>query len=1137
MKRIFAILLVWLVCVTGVGISTYAEEQIPNYKDIPGVTQAEIDAIEALKSSGRTFSYGALLSTEMFVNENGQLDGYTTELCGLLSQMFGVKFTPSVFEWDEIVAGVAAHTIDFSGDFTITPERRQSYLMSSTIAVRSIALFYLTSSEPIKQIETHRTPILGFLQGSVNRQQLMEVYSGQFETVYVDSVQDANTALKEGKMDAFVCDNVFEAAFGGNNEIVCELYTPLIYNPVALTTKNEELSKVISVFDKYIDNGGQAVLSARYAKGMASFTNFVLRKRFTDEEKAYIDEHVASGKKIPVILESGNYPVSFYNEKTKEYQGIVPDLLAQVTTLTGLEFESINDPQEGWASVLEKLQSGQALIISELLHTESREGQFLWPKDPSCVTHYALLSKSDYPNLEFYQMLGKRIGVEIDTAYQDIAAKWFPNAELLNYNSIDEEFAALDSGEIDLIMASENLLLSQTNYSEKPGYKVNFTIDHTAESKLGFNIDQSVLVSIFDKTYPYVESDTVVRSWLGRVFDYSAQLSQSRVLLLSVAAVLLLAFIVLLAVFMFKNNRHRKTLSDTVKARTIQLERQDMLSHTVNAVASRLMSVEDEDFLTALHDSFALLGKSIDVQRVTIWKNFEEDGELYFTKVHEWSENAALQHGAENYMAKIKYSQMVPRWQQVLGSGRCINMPVKDMIPSEKEQMQRFGVVSILIIPIFIRDKFWGYIGFDDCKNIRMFSEAEENALESGGLLVASAILRNEINENLVIAKEEAMASANAKSAFLANMSHEIRTPMNAIIGMTTIAKNANSLEKTNECLGKISVAAQHLLGIINDILDMSKIEAQKFELAYDEFDFEKMVENICTMTTNRVEEKCQIFELECDESIPKNLVGDELRFSQVITNLLSNAVKFTPEHGTVRLEFKQIVDRGDAVELEVTVTDTGIGISPEQKTNLFNAFEQADRGISRRFGGTGLGLVISKNIVELMGGKIVMKSELGKGSRFSFSVQLSKGTGKEMAGEHVNDVQGDVYNFTGKHLLVVEDVDINREIIMSLLEGTNIEIDCAENGQIACEMVANNPGKYHLIFMDIHMPIMDGYTATKQLRDMEKDNEFPVPIIAMTANAFKEDIEKCKDCGMNDHIAKPVDLNLVLRKMHKHLK
>jgi len=404
-----------------------------------------------------------------------------------------------------------------------------------------------------------------------------------------------------------------------------------------------------------------------------------------------------------------------------------------------------------------------------------------------------------------------------------------------------------------------------------------------------------------------------------------------------------------------------------------------------------------------------------------------------------------------------------------------------------------------------------------------------------------------QLEEQVLVAKE----ANKAKSNFLANMSHEIRTPMNAIIGMTSIgltASDGNS--KTEDCFFKIDGASKHLLGVINDILDMSKIEAGKFELSESEFDFKKMIEQIVTVNKFRMDEKSQEFTVAIDEKIPSYLFGDDQRLSQVITNLISNAAKFTPAGGSVKLEAqflskdKKVDDLSgeDLYTIKISIKDSGIGISPEQQEKLFSSFQQAENNTSRKFGGTGLGLSISKSIVELMGGKIWIESELGKGSDFSFTIQIKKSDGEASAQESVTDET--VYQFEGHHILLVEDVEINREIVISLLESTLIKIDCAENGKEALEMFKAAPSKYELIFMDMQMPEMDGLEATRQIRALGEQKEgVPVceqariiPIIAMTANAFKEDVVKCLDAGMNGHLGKPIDFDDVLNKLRTYL-
>jgi PAS domain S-box-containing protein len=390
------------------------------------------------------------------------------------------------------------------------------------------------------------------------------------------------------------------------------------------------------------------------------------------------------------------------------------------------------------------------------------------------------------------------------------------------------------------------------------------------------------------------------------------------------------------------------------------------------------------------------------------------------------------------------------------------------------------------------------------------------------------------------LAKQQAEAEAanRAKSSFLATMSHEMRTPMNAIIGMTTIARNSKDAEGKDYALNKIEDAAIHLLGVINDVLDLSKIEANKLELSSVEFNLEEMIQKIVSIIHFRMDEKHQQFTFNVDKNIPKYIIGDDHHLSQVIMNLLSNAVKFSPELGEIWLDINLVGEKDRICEIRVEVSDNGIGINPEQQTKLFHAFEQADSGISREFGGTGLGLSISKHIVELMKGTIWVESEQGKGSRFIFTVKVERGADNADS-MHASSIEAEINTngrFTGKKLLIAEDVEINREILISLLEGTGINIDCARNGMEAVEMVTDAPEKYDAVLMDIQMPRMDGLEATRRIRALAVPGIKNLPIIAMTAHVFKSDIEGCLAAGMDDHVGKPIDIDDVLKKLYKYV-
>ena len=400
--------------------------------------------------------------------------------------------------------------------------------------------------------------------------------------------------------------------------------------------------------------------------------------------------------------------------------------------------------------------------------------------------------------------------------------------------------------------------------------------------------------------------------------------------------------------------------------------------------------------------------------------------------------------------------------------------------------------------------------------------------------------LQKEMLAKLESAVEREQAANNAKSRFLSNMSHEIRTPMNAIIGMTNIARNTNDNKKRSDCLDKINKASNHLLGILNQILDMAKIEAEKFELYSHPFEFGKMINEVASVLGVHMEEKRLKFVVTLDDAIPQFIISDELRLAQILTNLLTNAIKFTPREGTVRLNaLWQVNDNGDKYILRFEISDTGIGISHEQQIRLFSAFEQAEVGIVRKFGGTGLGLVISKRIVEMLGGKIWVKSELGEGSTFIFTIPFEAAdvAGCEAQILAAQPQEAGSSGYKDQTILIVEDIEINREIIMALLEPTEVNMECAENGVKAVQMFSAAPERYDMILMDLQMPEMDGITATRIIRELEIEKAKHIPIVAMTANVFQEDVEACLAAGMNDHLGKPLDMNKLLEKFKKYLR
>jgi PAS domain S-box-containing protein len=489
------------------------------------------------------------------------------------------------------------------------------------------------------------------------------------------------------------------------------------------------------------------------------------------------------------------------------------------------------------------------------------------------------------------------------------------------------------------------------------------------------------------------------------------------------------------------------------------------------------------------------------------------------------------------------------------GQFKYLNQGVIQLSGYSREELNREGI-GLLFSPKVYKEfteehiptiQEYGTFGFevpmirkDGRERLLSVSAFTTGAGQDGGIGIIAVDItdQRQMERDLITAKEQAIQSSQAKGNFLARMSHEMRTPMNAIIGMTAIAQNSGDEKKMEYCLSKISEASIHLLGVINDILDMSKIEAGKFELSYSEFDLGKMITRVINVMNFRFEERKQHFILELDPPAPGRIIADEQRLAQVLTNLLSNAGKFTPEKGNISLKIRKTAEQNGICTFRMEVSDTGIGITKEQQGRLFSLFEQADGSIARKYGGTGLGLAISKSIVELMGGEIWVHSEPGRGSSFGFELSVERGRESQEVPAQTNKTAASPTDgiFTSFRMLLAEDVAINREIALTLLDNTGISIDCAENGTEAVAKFEENPAAYQLILMDIHMPEMDGFEATRRIRALKVPQAKTVPILAMTANVFREDIEKCLAAGMNDHLGKPIDVEQMMTKLKQYL-
>ncbi|MDR2696586.1 MAG: response regulator [Deltaproteobacteria bacterium] len=1062
---------------------------IKTYRDIPHVSEEDIRAIESLKKSRKKFSYGHMSGTEAFSLADGTYGGFAARFCALLSTLFDTEFALEIHDREALRRGLDNQLLDFVGDAAPAAEPMRPYSVTRPIAHRAKRLFTPANKAIMAEADVNGLRI-GFVGGASAAAPVIKRYPNvKFHLVSAASMESAAKMLQSGEIDAFVAEGMLGPAFDKYGLMRSKEFFPLAFTPVSLATGKPELQPFVAVLDKYIAAGGGNTLFDLYREGDREYARHELHRSFSEEERAYLRNAAAKDSAVRVIFGRNRYPICFYNQAEQAFQGIAVDVLSETSKLTGISFDITGGEHVSRAERLVMLQAGKASFTPHLSYSlESQD--FLWSAVPYASAHYALLSRVDYPNLASYQVAGVNVGTLQQSSLANMYKELFPdNNNLILYDTQDDLLNAIGRGEIDLIMGSMFMQNVQKNTFGQPTIKVNISFNTSLYWKFIYNKDETTLFSIMNKAQMYVNTDSMADYWMNSRFGYIANETDHIPPYFIVFASILSMLLLTTTSSLLKNKRLNLSLDKTVRERTHELELQ--------------------------------------------------------TKA--------------------------------------------------------------------------------------------------------------------------AQVASQAKSVFLANMSHEIRTPMNAIIGMTSIGMAAADMRRMRYCFTKIEDASKHLLGVINDILDMSKIEANKFELSPTAFSLERMLQRVMNVVAPRVDEKRQRLTVALDEAAPKTLVGDEQRLAQVITNLVGNAVKFTPEAGSISIDVRFLGEEDGVCTLLIKVIDTGIGLSPEQQAHLFQAFQQAESSTARKFGGTGLGLSISKNIVEMMGGSIWVESEVGKGSTFAFTIQvtqdaeqkggrlapdvtlsnvrimavdddpdilryftdiaqqfgiacdtasngeqmlqlvaqnghshiyfldwrmpgidgialtrmvkadasasgkvvvlMSSADAQNVVGEEAkkagvdkflskplfpSDIAtvlneylgidhkhrpGDTVGiFAGHCILLAEDVEINREIVNTLLEPTRLEIDYAVNGVEAVRMFREAPEKYELIFMDVQMPEMDGYEATRHIRTLDVPRAGTIPIIAMTANVFREDVEKSREAGMNGHIGKPLDFEQVLQQLRRYL-
>jgi len=938
-----------LLILSGCTASTNTTEEITifsNYKEIPGVTQDEIDAIEALREQFEYFIYAMPHSTEAFTDRNGEVGGFSALFCEWLTQLFDIPFKPYIYDWLDILEGLETGEISFTGDLIATEERKKTYSMTSAIATRHIKAYRLIDHIPLDEIAALRPVRYGFMEGTATIERVTSYLTpGTFETVTLSDFESVYDALKTGRIDIYLYSEVAEVNFEKHPDIVVLDYFPLIYVNLSMATQTPLLEPIITVVEKAIQNNAITFLVELYNSGYHEYIKNKLYNQLTEEEREYINNNPI----INVAAIYSNYPISFFNARENEWQGIFFDLLREIESVTDLTFTQINDEHTEWSAIQEMLRTGDASIVAEMIWTREREEHFIWSETVIENDQHALISRSDFHNISINEIYYTKVGLARGTAYTAMFFQWFPGHEnYIEYDGIEESFTALQNGDVDLVMTTERRLMFLTHYQELSGFKINYVFDHSINTRLGFNKEETTLRSIIDKALGVIDTKGISNRWMRTTFDYRAMLAEA----------------------------------------------------------------------------------------------------------------------------------------------------------------QRPWIVGAFVSLFFII------------------------------IIIMSSNSRDKKKQRIII---EAEMANRTKSTFLAGMSHEIRTPMNSIVGFSELALDEEMSPKAKNYLTSIFENAEGLLQIIDDILDISKIEAGKIELEHVPFLPQEILDTCRTIILPKALEKGLALRIYAEPLPGKMPVGDPTRLRQILVNLMSNAVKFTAV-GSVCLNavVKSINENTATVFFEIK--DTGIGMDKEQIQKIFEPFMQAESGTTRKYGGTGLGLSITKNLLEMMNGELTVESNPGTGSKFSFELTFDTIiiNDEEFVKKQIGQSKLKKPTFDGE-ILLCEDNEMNRQVACEHLSRIGLKTTVAENGKIGVEMMQarqrealnNTESKqFDLIFMDMHMPVMDGIEATAEIRTFNTD----IPIVAMTANIMADDREQYMMNGINDYLGKPFTSQELWRCLVKYI-
>ncbi|MDR2368508.1 MAG: transporter substrate-binding domain-containing protein [Deltaproteobacteria bacterium] len=1044
-----------------------------SYRDIPGVTEEDVKAVENLKAKKEFLVYGAPFSTEAFLGHDGEIHGFAALFSAYLTELFGIEVKPRLMSWDELIAGMTNDTVDLVGELSKSPEREKFLFMTAPIAERAIKYMRIKDSMPLYELVRKKSGPLryGFMFDSTTVDLMKNNAPETFIAIEVQSEDEAYVLLRDGSIDAYITEATAEAAFDKFTDVETFDYVPILYADVSLSSKNPEIVPIINVFGKALEAGIQKYLVELYNDGIDEYRQNKFYLRLTPEELAYLDAKVKANEPVVYAAEHDNYPLSFYNDVEEAFQGVSLDVIAEISKITGLTFKLWNEEPVQWTKVLEALENGEFSMVTELIMFDARKGHYIWSETGYSSDKFALISKTETPDKQINEVLYSRVGIVEGTGWTDTFFKWFRNhTNYVTFPTSKVAFEALSEGEIELLMGTRNLNLSMTSFMEQPIFKVNLTFNYTFDSLFGFNKKETILCSIVSKAVTLTDTESITERWLQKTFDYRGKLARSRVPVLFGFSLMLFLLLVLTVLLMRRYVGDKARLAKIVSERTAELSaKTDEATRASRAKGDFLarMSHEIRTPMNAIIGMAELaLREDPPEETAEMIGNIQSAGASLLSIINDILDFSKIESGkmeiikADYHLSSLIQDTISVISARVMGANLELLIEVDANLPALLHGDEvRVRQILLNLLSNAVKYTKEGTVTLRVEGHFPEGAPTPEPAQVSGPQEITIKI--SVIDTGIGIKPEDMGKLFGSFS--------QVDTEKNKGIEGTglglAISKNLAILMG-----GDIAVQSEYQKGSVFSVTLKQQVQGPYVPMANL-----KDAKKSKTIFLDPSPADGQAFAFAM-----KSLGAEYLHVTD--TQELKDAIK------TRGFDFL-IAPFGDADPILAMLKELGSPIKPAFILN-FGAKGGKKKGLH----------VIQKPIYCLPVANVLNDAEETKTAK----------SRKDRVGLIAPDAQA----------LVVDDILINLKVAKGLLSPFKLRVDTAVSGQEAINLVKAN--HYDIIFMDHMMPGMDGIETTERIRDLPGGKD--IPIIALTANAITGVKEMFISHGMNDFISKPIE-------------